>query len=57
MIDVADLQIGVNQLVPQGQPLDLTIIYTNYNSGDVIANLEISDGDGDDVIGIIHKRK
>ena len=50
LTEVADLQIGVNQFVPQGKPLDLTIVYTNFNEGDVIANIEISDGDGDDVI-------
>ena len=49
LIDVANLQVGVNQFVPQGQPLDLTVIYTNYNTGDEIANLEILDGDGDSV--------
>ena len=49
LIDVANLQVGINQFVPQGQPLDLTVIYTNYNTGDEIANLEILDGDGDSV--------
>jgi hypothetical protein len=53
LLTVAELQVGVNQFVPQGISLDTTIIYTEYESGDVIAKIDVSDGDGDPVTATI----
>ena len=53
LLTVAERQVGVNQFVPQGISLDTTIIYTDYESGDVIAKLDVTDGDGDPVSATI----
>ncbi len=53
LLTVAERQVGVNQFAPEGTSLNASVVYTEFKSGDVIAKLTVSDGDGDPVTATI----
>ena len=53
LLEAASFQVGVNQFVPKGDSQNLKVVYMDYNNGDVLTQLQFSDGDDDQVIATI----
>jgi hypothetical protein len=53
LLEVASLQVGVNQFAPKGVSQNLRIVYLDYNTGDILTQLQFSDGDDDPVFASI----